>query len=249
MALKVVALKVRSLKTTPLKTMGRIVLFGCLLLLMLVQWRPSLLLPYCVVHHNIHFCTNRPVSEREEITKQIDRAVKLLSKSIVHSSTHTYYVYLVNSPTLYLLLGPDFSSGSFARTNLFNNVLIRRCDTGLSSCFSESPVFNKRPLWALIAHEITHINLRHRLGFYHELIMPIWKKEGYADYIAQNSSYNVQEAKVLPDYVRQSHAYAYYQYRQAVGFALETLKMDELEFLKSDIDRKVLQVDFTDTEN
>ena len=47
---------------------------------------------------------------------------------------------------------------------------------------------NARSLSGVIAHEITHLLIRKKFGYWRNLTMPTWKKEGYAEYVAGGST-------------------------------------------------------------
>lgn len=159
----------------------------------------------------------------ETANNDIDLALDLLSKSPIYNKKSTYEIYVANSTLPYILIGPDFSSGSFARTNVFNKISIRRCEFKSHLCYSNSKIYNVRSLSALIAHEVTHVNMRQSIGFVKELLLDRWIKEGLADYIAASSSYTKGDALQL--YISgaksESKSFDYYVYRRTVTYAIE----------------------------
>ena len=49
---------------------------------------------------------------------------------------------------------------------------------------------NRRTLSGTIAHEVTHSLVKNRIGLLKYMQLDTWKNEGYADYIAKESSFN-----------------------------------------------------------
>jgi hypothetical protein len=159
----------------------------------------------------------------DTITNDIDLAIDLLSKSPIYNDKFTYEIYVSNSTLPYILIGPDFSSGSFARTSIFNKISIRRCNFESHTCYSNSKIYNERPFSALIAHEVTHLNMRQSIGFLKEFLLDRWIKEGLADYVAGSSSYTNGDALKLymSNAKSDSKSFDYYVYRMAVKYAIE----------------------------
>jgi hypothetical protein len=78
----------------------------------------------------------------------------------------------------------------------------------------------RRRLSSVIAHERTHILVRHGLGWARALTLPFWKSEGYADYVAGDSTLSAAEAALLRAAGSKSRALAYYDARIRVTAAL-----------------------------
>jgi len=74
-----------------------------------------------------------------------------------------------------------------------------------------------------MAHEITHGLIRHRLGVIRGILLPDWLDEGYADYVARESSFPEPEGlrRMAAGERHPSPAYRYFEYRQMVRYLLE----------------------------
>ena len=68
------------------------------------------------------------------------------------------------------------------------NVFINDHDLAQDLVFRDAPANNVRSLSGVIARETTHLLIRKRLGYWRNLTMPAWKKEGYAEYVAGGST-------------------------------------------------------------
>jgi hypothetical protein len=163
------------------------------------------------------------------VTDEIKRSLILLNKSEIYNPNTQYNIYISNNDFRYRIIGPDLTSGSFARTNIFNNIVLRNCNQNFQICFSNSKEYNKRSLSGLIAHEITHVNIRNKYGFIQGFLFPTWKVEGVADYIANSSSYNT------PELTNTSKAYEYYTYRLVARYVIEVKGKTVSEYLESEL--------------
>jgi len=207
------------------KYFSAIVLSVVVLAILLAEKYPQIFF----VHHRDY--RNLTLYSSDDIPVSIDRALEqalqLLARSPVYDGRKNYRVFVANNRLLYAVIGPDFSQGSFAKTNLFNTVVIRRCDLSSANCFSNSPMFNVRSLSGLIAHEVTHVNMRAYLGHWKEAQLPRWIREGFPDYIAASGSYTAPDAfeQYLHSVVIDSKSYEYYRYRMAVAYALDERKL------------------------
>lgn len=78
----------------------------------------------------------------------------------------------------------------------------------------------KRRLSSVVAHERTHMLVRVHLGWVRALTLPLWKSEGYADYVAGDSTLSAAEAERLRAAGSKHMALAYYDARLRVTAAL-----------------------------
>ena len=75
-------------------------------------------------------------------------------------------------------------------------------------------------LSGVIAHETTHILVARRLGEWRALLLPAWKSEGYADYVARESSLGDADYARLSANGARRDAMFYYEARRRVAAAL-----------------------------
>ena len=47
-----------------------------------------------------------------------------------------------------------------------------------------------RPLHEYIAHEVTHMMVEDRIGIMASRRLPVWLREGYAEYVARSDSFD-----------------------------------------------------------
>lgn len=77
-----------------------------------------------------------------------------------------------------------------------------------------------RTLSGTIAHERTHGLMRARYGIFSDWWIPTWKREGYADYVAHESSLSKAGAEAVERTGRTTPALLYYRARQKVAEVL-----------------------------
>lgn len=103
---------------------------------------------------------------------------------------------------------------------LADAVIVNRRAVSIDGGGPNGPIASRRRLSSVIAHERTHILLRHRLGWLRASTLPFWKSEGYADYVAGDSTLSADEAERLRAVGTKSPALAYYDARIRVTAAL-----------------------------
>ena len=85
------------------------------------------------------------------------------------------------------------SRGAFAYTRTISTiasdaVVVNRADPAADMAYNGRAVGGRRHLSGVIAHERTHIQMSRELGFVRNTMLPVWQREGYADYVAGESS-------------------------------------------------------------
>lgn len=103
----------------------------------------------------------------------------------------------------------------------------------MSDLMADAVIVNRRAVWidggapekrrrlsSVVAHERTHMLVRAHLGWARAVTLPYWKSEGYADYVAGDSTLSAAEAERLRASGRKSAPLAYYDARLRVTAAL-----------------------------
>lgn len=113
------------------------------------------------------------------------------------------------------------SRGAFAYTRPISTivsdaVVVNRADPATDMAFNGRPIGGRRTLSGVIAHERTHIWTGRALGLVDNALLPNWQREGYADYIAQETSLDAAEYARLRRNGTDHPAIPYYEGRQRV---------------------------------
>src|SRR5262245_23109459 len=134
------------------------------------------------------------VYSREPLDKSIydvlDRVESRLAASGINEDVDAR-IFLTNGFDVYALLSLYVGSNSFGKSYAAlptQNVFINKADAARDLVFRSAPAPNERSLSGVIAHEITHLWMRKRFGYWRNIAMPAWKKEGYAEYVAGGST-------------------------------------------------------------
>jgi len=114
------------------------------------------------------------------------------------------------------------SRGAFAVTRpasaiVSDAVLVNRADPATDVVFNRPTADSRRRhLSGVIAHERTHIQMNRAIGYIRAATLPQWQREGYADYIAEESGLTPQEYARLKRSGEYSPAIVYYEGRKRI---------------------------------
>ena len=195
---------------------------GVLALLYLgLQMFPQVLFAHSVTADHITFYSRQPLPA--DITACAARARGLLQRSELASPEREEKVFLCDSPWLFSLLNP-LAGQSFAYAVPWtDNVFIAQADVAANLAHSRAPIYNTRPLSAVVAHEITHGLILRRVGRLRGMFLPAWIKEGYCDYVTGTGSFPEATGRYLMASGRNdpSPSFRYFKDRQMVRYLLD----------------------------
>jgi hypothetical protein len=127
------------------------------------------------------------------------------------------------------------SRGAFAlRRPLRDAIVVNASNVAADRVENGAPVGGARSLSGVIAHETTHLIVAHRLGEWRAFMLPGWKSEGYADYVARESSLGDADYARLRANGARRDAMFYYEARRRVAEALRRNGGDVERFLTAD---------------
>lgn len=164
----------------------------------------------------------------------LDRVQQRLAASPINSTDVKPKIFLTNSLRFYSTLGLYIGGNSFGKgygVLNTNNIFINKSDTANDLVFRNAPDDNQRSLSGMIAHEITHLLIRKRYGYWRNLTMPTWKKEGYAEYVAGGATLDYETGvRMWKTNPRNGASYQYFKYYMLVKYLLEhdPLSVDDL---------------------
>lgn len=130
------------------------------------------------------------------IAAVLDAAEARLARSPLYDPGMVHRLYICNSPLRMRLLARG--TGAFGVTYaLRHNTILNRAEVPADRIFRGTPERNRRPLSSVIAHERVHALLLSHYGplTYHRL--PMWKNEGYCEYVAGGPSFDPDEGRRL----------------------------------------------------
>jgi len=194
-----------------------------------------------VTNHN-NFAVYSRVPLDEHVYAVLDRAHLKLTASPLYILDVRPNVFLTGSTRFYTSLSLNVGGNSFGKGFAAlptRNVFINAHDLAGDLVFRDAPSNNMRSLSGVIAHETTHLLIRKRYGYWRNLTMPDWKKEGYAEYVAGGSTLahesGVAMWKARPD---DATGYQYFKYFMLVKYLLEheRITVDDLFTRDFDVD-------------
>lgn len=103
---------------------------------------------------------------------------------------------------------------------LADAVIVNRRAVSIDGARDNDATSSRRRLSSLVAHEHTHMLVRRHLGWVRALTLPFWKSEGYADYVAGDSTLSADQAEQWRAAGSTHIALAYYDARVRVTAAL-----------------------------
>lgn len=164
----------------------------------------------------------------ENIFHVLDTAESLLSHSELYKKqTGKYHLFFCNNFFEYAFFAPT-ESHAFASNQLFtNNIFFSKSDISKNSIERNGQENNSRTLSGTIAHEVTHCLIKTDLGFIKYLLLDTWKNEGYADFIAKESSFKfiVGMYFICNSQTPSSPSFQYFKYRLYVDYLIKSKKM------------------------
>jgi len=216
--------------------LGRVVQATLLFLVALIATTtaaPQLLAwPYSAEIGNTRIYSERPIPPQMRIL--LARSDALLARSPIREPGLQRSVFLTDGGWRWKLLALT-SSGAFALRRPFRDaIIVNESDVAADRVENGAPVGGVRSLSGVIAHETTHLLVAHRLGEARAFLLPGWKSEGYADYVANESSLSDGDYARLHANGASRPAMFYYEARRRVAAALRRNGGDVERFLGGD---------------
>ena len=195
-----------------------------------LQAFPQVLFAHNVTTQGITVYSRTPLPV--ETVACVDRAAALVRQSELAVPGRTEKVFVCDSPWLYRLFCPTSPEAFGCSMPLADHVFIALADFRQDTAHSFGSEHNTRSLSGVIAHEITHGLIRHRLGWWRGIRLPAWVAEGYCDYVARDSSFPADEGRRLLAEGRDdpSPSFRYFKYRQMVRCLIDA---DHLSFTQA----------------
>jgi hypothetical protein len=211
----------------------------------LLTW-PQLLFSHEMTHGGFRVCARAPIEETA-MRAVLDRAAAKIAAAGLDLGSIEPRLVLADSHRTFALVNPALGKQAFARVYAMlpaTNVFINATDIAGDRVRRDAPADNERGLSGVIAHEVTHLIVRERLGFPRNARLPAWKKEGYAEYVAGESTLDhtegVRRWRANPN---DDAAYRYFKYRMMVTYLLDVKGVSSYELLAGDFDVPALEVE------
>jgi|GEM_PF-6288357 len=169
----------------------------------------------------------------------------LLKVSISKLENNKINVYLCSNPNLYYLLSlVNINAGGLNVTAFWvpfsELIYVSRADIENNKCGPFNNSNRTRELSNAIAHEITHLLVRRKLGFIKDCKLE-WKSEGYAEFIAFDGKMDFKQAKIdlqKKQYVKNAYNryFKYFEFRLAATYLITKYNLDFDKFVDGKYD-------------
>jgi len=208
---------------------------------------PQLLFAHELSYNNFKIYSPEPIDPN--VTAVLNKVEAKLASSPLKNDEVKPRVFLINNFRLYSMLSLYLGANSFAKGYAMlptDNIFMNKSDIAKDLVFRNASANNSRSFSGVIAHETTHLLIRKRFGYWRNLTMPAWKKEGYAEYVAGGSTLSYETGvKMWKDNPTDGTGYQYFKYYMLVKYLLEQEKIsvDDLfnrDFEVASLEEKVL---------
>lgn len=221
----------------------RYMLFAGVVIYVFLLSFPQVLFAHETSYKNFTVYSREPLNPN--LHEVLDRAEAKMAASELNNPEVKPRIFLTNSYRLYSLLSIYLGGNSFGKGYPLlptANVFINRADVDKDLVFRNAPENNVRSLSGVIAHETTHLLVRKKLGYWRNFMLPNWKKEGYAEYVAGGATLNYETGvKLWKQNPRDATGYQYFKYYLLVKYLLDHDKLTADEFFNREFDLPALE--------
>ena len=181
---------------------------------------PQLLaFPYHARSNGSEIWSEAPLPQGQ-IDRVTARAAALVAQSPLARVPETRHVFLTRGGWRWLWLTLT-SHDAFGITRALNEaVIVNRSDLAADRAFNGAAIGGVRSLSGVIAHETCHGMERRHFGVTVDATKPAWLREGYCDYVAQESSLSDADVARLKAQGRDHPALVYYEGRRRIAAGL-----------------------------
>jgi hypothetical protein len=156
---------------------------------------PQPLFAYSATVENLTLYARAPLPEVAPAV--LDDALRRIQRSPLYSPAVHHRVFLCNSSSLFFFLSGGTRRGRAVTVDFLNgNIFIASANVERGEVYGRSGAAAgpDRPLSYFIAHEVAHHMTSTTLGRWRYFRMPVWLREGYADYVARLGPANLTDA-------------------------------------------------------
>ena len=215
---------------------------------LVVSYLLLLCFPQVIYSHEISY-KNMTIASRGTVDNSIravlDKVEVKLAASPLNNPEVRPRIVLTGNSRHYAMLSLYIGGNSFGKGFAMlpnQNVFINRADSQTDLVFRNAKENNQRSLSGVVAHEITHLLIRKRYGYWRNLMMPAWKKEGYAEYVSGGSTLTHEAGvKLWKAKPKDETGYQYFKYMMLVKYLLETEKLSVDDLFNRDFDVNALE--------
>jgi len=197
---------------------------------------PGPFFPYCVTQDRLSLCSDLPFDQARGQILLSEVAVRLARSPLNDSNEHR--IFVSNTAWRIALFMHNSDAAAFSIYPRSRNVFAHHADIGANIAFHATGEAAQPPRTFVyyMTHEITHSLTGEHVGVERFGQMPVWVREGYADYVGMGSGGPDDDPALLyksyraHDPIFDAADRSYFRYRMLVAYFLEDRgwSLDEL---------------------
>ena len=184
---------------------------------------PQVLFAHEISYKNLKVYSREPLDDN--IYAVLDKVESKLAASALDNQEVRPKIFIANSYGLYAFISLNLGGNSFGKRFPLlptSNIFINKSDIEKDLVSRRAVENNHRSLSGVIAHEVTHLLIGKKFGHWRNLSMPVWKREGYAEYVAGGSTLPYETGvKMWKANPKGGTGYQYFKYYMLVKYLLE----------------------------
>jgi len=224
------------------RTLRRALLAAALGYLLVLSF-PQVLFAHEISYRNIAVYSRQPLGK--EIYAVLDRAEARLAASAIQDEGVRPRVFLTGGFNSYAWWGLAVGRSSFGKSYPLlptGNIFINKSDPARDAVLRRATAHRERSLSGVIAHETTHLLIRRKFGYWRNLTFPVWKKEGYAEYVAGGSTLPYETGvRMWKAHPSDGTGYQYFKDYMLVRYLLDHDKVSVEDLFNRDVDLRALE--------
>lgn len=171
---------------------------------------------------------------RDVMAQRINRADALLSASPLAEPGLRRTLVLTDGGWRWRVLAAGHWNAIALRRPFSSVLLFNRSDVAADRVRNAAPLGGARTLSGTIAHESVHLLTARRYGEIRLARMPEWKREGYADYVARETSIRAEDEARIREMWPNAPVLRYYAAHRRVRHVLDRDRKSVDELLSKD---------------
>lgn len=198
---------------------------------------PNVLFAHKFEQRNFNIYTNQ---ESGGLHEAVSKAESRLRKSPLYDPDLEHDIFVSDSFNThwYTTLSPN----AFGNTDPFTkNIRINKSDFESDTTFRPSVSKSTRSFSGVLAHEVMHNQLRETFGLVKYLRFPVWKNEGYCEYVAKPSKVSLKQGFERWGDGNKDPAQKYFEYHQMVSYLLGEKGVTPVELFEKQFDETFLR--------
>ena len=174
-----------------------------------------------------------------ELKLVLDKSEKLLKGTELFKIGITQDIFICSSYNEFTFFAPISRKAYGINNPISQNIFLTKSSISGNYILRNGDENNKYSLSGVIAHETVHSLLRNELGLLKYKLLPSWKNEGYCEFIANESSFDVKKGltDICNDEVNsESASFKYFKFRKITQYLFEDRKVSLNKYLDEDFD-------------